>query len=132
MWRVRRAEHCRDLLLRSAATSSRVASTIGSVKTAPVEARIAFGFHGSASASATSERVGAGGVGGARHRAEVAGLLDPDGDEEQRRVRPAAPRGDLDDGEHAFRLGAVAHLASTRALTSSPPCGQSASNSGAK
>src|SRR5215211_7117419 len=38
----------------SAVTSSSVASTTGSVKTAPVEARIAFGFHGSAAASATT------------------------------------------------------------------------------
>ena len=72
------------------AISSSVASTTGSVKTAPVEARIAFGFQGSAWRLGDDERVGARRLGRARHRAEVAGLLDPDRDEVERAVRAAA------------------------------------------
>src|SRR5262249_33641012 len=37
-------------------------------------------------------------------------LLDPDGDEEERRVLGERAVRNLDDREHAFRLGAVAHL----------------------
>ena len=72
------------------------ASTIGSVKTAPVEARIAFGFQASARASATSSASAPAASARAGHRAEVARLLDSDRDEVEasRRAaaRAAAPR----------------------------------------
>ena len=51
------------------ATCSRLASTIGRVKTAPVEARMAFGFHGSTLASGA--RNGGVGAGGAHLRLET-------------------------------------------------------------
>ena len=105
----------------SARTSSSVTSTIGSVKTAPVEARIAFGFHGSARCRPRA----------ARRRRRRRRCAPSRRGCRASRCRPRRGQGrvgrqlavrDLDDGEHAFRLGAVAIFASTRALTSSPPC----------
>ena len=56
------------------------------------------------------ERVGPGRVGRPRERPEVARLLDPDGDEHERRVRRDGRHRRLDDRKHTLRLGAVAHL----------------------
>ena len=60
---------------------------------------------------ADEQCVGAGSVGRARHRAEVAGLLDPDGDEDQGAVLRERALRYLDNGEDAFGLVAIGHLA---------------------
>ncbi len=117
----------------SARTSSSVVSTIGSVKTAPVDARIAFGFHGSVARVGDEQRVGAGRVRRARHRAEVARLLDPDRDEHERRVRGGSSRSRHFDDRRArppARRGSSSSRARARSPPS-PPCGQSGSSSGA-
>ena len=77
------------------------------------------------------QRIGAGRVGCTGHRAEVAGLLDPDRDEQERAVLGDAAVRDLDDGDHALRLVAVGSSCAARARSTSSPSSQAIS-SGAK
>ncbi len=117
----------------SAATSSSVASTIGQREDGAGRGADRVRVPGVGLGVRDEQRVGAGGVRGARHRAEVAGLLDADGDEDERGVARQLALRRFDNGEHAFGLGAVRHLREhARAHLAARCSAASRSSSGAK
>ena len=81
------------------------------MKTAPVDARIAFGFQGSVAASATTSASAPAASAVRASAPRFPGFSTPTATRYERRRRAARARhGRLDDREHALGLGAVAHL----------------------
>ena len=85
-------------------------STIGSVKTAPVDARIAFGFHGSASPSATRSASAPAASAVRAIAPRLPGFSIPTATTSSGASRGSSWRGRLEHREHAFGLVAVRHL----------------------
>ena len=94
----------------SAATSVSLVSTIGSVNTAPVDARIALGFHGSKFGPATSSASAPAASAVRAIAPRLPGFSMPTATSTRVASAGSARYGASNDAEHALGLGAVGHL----------------------